>query len=164
MPSTSRAGSGKIVKKKTRTARKKAAPLEIGWREWAQFPALCDRRIQAKIDTGAKTSAIHAWRIKEVKVDGRDYVQFYLHPVQGKRRPAIFCSVPIHDRRYIKSSNGAGQRRIIILTVLKLGAREAEVELSLTNRDDMGFRLLVGRDALKKNVIVHPSRSFLLGR
>ncbi len=148
-----------------KTPRKKLSkPLAIGWREWAELPALCDRRIQAKIDTGAKTSAIHAFRIREAEIDGRPFVQFYLHPVQKKRRPEFFCTAPIHDRRLFRSSNGAEQMRIVIMAVLRLGEREHPVELSLTNRDDMEFRLLIGRDALRGNVIIHPARSFLLGR
>ncbi|HNR78402.1 MAG TPA: RimK/LysX family protein [Parvularculaceae bacterium] len=82
----------------------------------------------------------------------------------GRRRPEVCCVAPIHDRRSFKSSNGAEQERIVILTRLRLGSRLRQIELSLANRDDMGFRLLIGRDALGKNVIIHPARSFLLGR
>ncbi len=160
MPSTSEAGA----KAKAKRRKKKSAPLEIGWREWAELPALSDRRILAKMDTGAKTSAIHAYRIREVMRDGRLHAEFHIHPVQKKKRPEIFCSAPIHDRRLIRSSNGAIQERIVIVAVLRLGSREWPIDLSLANRDDMGFRLLIGRDALRKNVIIHPARSFLLGR
>lgn len=163
MRSTSRGGG--TAKKLLRLSRNKKAPrLEIGWREWVELPALCDRRILAKIDTGAKTSAIHAHRIRELVIDGRPHVEFYIHPVQKQRRPEVHCLAPIHDRRTIKSSNGAEQQRIVILAKLRLGKRERDIELSLANRDDMGFRLLLGRDALRKNVIIHPARSFLLGR
>jgi hypothetical protein len=147
-----------------RSAQKtKKAPLEIGWREWALLPSLCDAPILAKIDTGAKTSAIHAYRIREETNEGRAFVEFYLHPVQNKRWPEVFCVAPIHDRRIVRSSNGAEQERIVILSRLRLGKRAWPIELSLANRDDMGFRLLIGRDAMRKNVIIHPSRSFLLG-
>lgn len=151
------------AKRKTQPRTKRSA-LAIGWREWVEFPELCDRRIEAKIDTGAKTSAVHAYRIRELQIDGRDYVQFYLHPAKKREKPAIFCSVPIHDRRLIRSSNGVAQMRIIIQTVLRLGGRETTIELSLANRDDMGFRLLLGRDALGRNIVIHPARSFMLGR
>lgn len=147
-----------------RPRKKKSTLLEIGWREWAELPSLCERRILAKIDTGAKTSALHAYRIREIAVDGRPHVEFTIHPVQNKSRPAVRCRAPIHDRRTFKSSNGAAQERIVIVTELRLGRRKRTIELSLANRDDMGFRLLIGRDALRKNVIIHPSRSFLLGR
>lgn len=162
MPSISR-GGGK-AKQLLRLSKKKAAKLEIGWREWVELPDLCDRRILAKIDTGAKTSAIHAFRIREVTLNGRPHVEFYIHPVQKQRRPEIHCIAEIHDRRIVRSSNGAEQDRIVIRARLRLGGREREIDLSLTNRDDMGFRLLIGRDALRKNVIIHPARSFLLGR
>jgi len=162
MPSTSRAG-GK-AKQLLRLSKKKAARLEIGWREWVELPALCERRILAKIDTGAKTSAIHAHRVRELVINGRAHVEFYIHPVQKQRRSEVHCLAPIHDRRTIKSSNGAEQERIVIVTKLRLGGREREIELSLANRDDMGFRLLLGRDALRKNIVIHPARSFLLGR
>ena len=163
MPSTSRRGG--TAKKLLRLSRKKKiAKIEIGWREWVDLPALCDRRILAKIDTGAKSSAIHAHRIRELMVDGRPHVEFYIQPVQQQRRPEFHCLAPIQDRRKFKSSNGAEQERIVIVTRLRLGDRDREIELSLANRDDMGFRLLIGRDALRKNVIIHPARSFMLGR
>lgn len=147
-----------------RPPRKPLAPLEIGWREWVELPALCGRRIQAKIDTGAKTSAIHAYRIRELMLDGAPHVEFFIHPVQNRRRPEIRCLAPVHGRRLFKSSNGAEQERIVIVTELRLGGRKRSIELSLANRDDMGFRLLIGRDALRKNVVIHPARSFMLGR
>ncbi|MCB2096975.1 MAG: ATP-dependent zinc protease [Parvularculaceae bacterium] len=161
-----RSTSKRAGKKKAspRASKKKVAKLEIGWREWVALPQLCDRDILAKIDTGAKTSALHAHRIREVSVDGRPHVEFYIHPVQKRRRPEVYCVAPIHDRRSIKSSNGAEQERIVILARLRLGTRLRQIELSLANRDDMGFRLLIGRDALGKNVIIHPARSYLLGR
>ena len=163
MPSTSR-GGGKAKKLLRLSRKKKAARLEIGWREWVGLPGLCDRRILAKIDTGAKTSAIHVHRLRELTLDGRPHVEFYIHPVQKQRRPEFHCLAPVHARRVIKSSNGIGQERIVILARLTLGEREREIELSLANRDDMGFRLLLGRDALGKNVVIHPSRSYMLGR
>lgn len=139
-------------------------PLEIGWQEWARLPDFCKRRIKAKIDTGAKTSALHAFRLREMTVDGAAVAEFYLHPAQRKSAPEYFCRAPIVDRRLIRSSNGAGETRLIVRTRLKLGCRIWPIEISLTNRDDMGYRLLIGRDALKRSVLVRPSRSFLLGR
>lgn len=144
--------------------KKPKPPLEIGWREWARLPDLVDEPILAKIDTGAKTSAIHAYRVREVHRNGAAHAEFYLHPVQKLRRPEFFCSAPVHDRRVVRSSNGAEQKRIVILARLRLGKRVRTIELSLANRDDMGFRLLIGRDALGKNVVIHPARSYMLGR
>lgn len=156
MPSTSRA--------KKRPAQKRKPPLEIGWREWAELPSLCEVPILAKVDTGARTSAVHAFRISEIEKEGRAHAEFYLHPAQGEARPEFFCSAPIHDRRIFRSSNGAAQPRIVIVTLLRLGGRKWPIELSLASRDDMGFRLLIGRDALRTRAIIHPARSFLLGR
>jgi hypothetical protein len=159
MPSTSR--------KKVKSAKKtvtKAQPMEIGWREWVALPEFGVGRIKAKIDTGAKTSAIHAYRIQELEQDGASYAEFYLHPMQNRNKPEIFCIAPIVDKRLIKSSNGVAQERLIVRTTLEMGERSWEIDLSLTNRDDMGFRLLIGRDALRKNIVIRPGRSFLTGK
>ena len=138
--------------------------MEIGWREWAAFPEIGVERIKAKIDTGAKTCALHAHNIREFVRNGAPYAEFYVHPIQRKRAPAIKCRAPIVDKRRIKSSNGASQERVIIQTTLKLGLRSWPIEISLTNRDEMGFRFLIGRDALRLRAIIHPGKSFLLGK
>ena len=93
----------------------------------------------------------------------RDYASFTLHPEQKKRKPEIACEALIADRRRIRSSNGQVEERLIIQTLLTMGGRQWPISLSLTNRDEMGYRLLIGRDALRKNVIIHPGKSFLLG-
>ncbi|MGE0408931.1 MAG: ATP-dependent zinc protease [Amphiplicatus sp.] len=136
----------------------------IGWREWAAFPELGDFRIKAKIDTGAKTSALHAFRIRATRRDGLDFAEFYVHPVQKRRQPELFCAAPIIDKRGIRSSNGVLEQRFIIRTTLRLGERAWPIEVSLTNRDAMGFRLLLGRDAFRKRYVIDPRASFLLGR
>ncbi|MGF1543645.1 MAG: ATP-dependent zinc protease [Parvularculaceae bacterium] len=141
---------------------RKAPPLEIGWREWARLPDLGVDLIKAKIDTGAKTSAIHAYEIRKTERNGAPWVAFLLHPVQKRRRPEVACFAPIADIRSIRSSNGGLQERIVIRTTLAMGARSWAIDLSLTNRDEMGYRMLVGRDALKATVI-RPAKSFLLG-
>ncbi|MEO0880199.1 MAG: RimK/LysX family protein [Pseudomonadota bacterium] len=158
--------TSKSATSKSRASSRRTPPLEIGWREWAAFPELggAASRTKAKIDTGAKTSAIHAFRVKEVVRDGVPYAEFFLHPAQKRKKPEIFCSAPIADRRLIRSSNGSVQERLVINTVLSMGARAWRIDLSLANRDEMGFRLLIGRDALRKKVIIHPGKSFLLGR
>ncbi len=120
-------------------------------------------RINAKIDTGAKSSAIHAFRIKETTRDGAPHVEFFLHPEQKRKRPEVFCSAPILERRRIKSSNGAIEERILIETTFAMGGQAWPIALSLTNRDQMGFRLLIGRDALARRVLIHPGRKHLLG-
>lgn len=137
--------------------------MAVGWREWAALPDLGVNRIIAKIDTGAKTSAIHAFRLREFLQDGAPWVEFYLHPVRRRKTPEIHCIAPIADKRAIKSSNGASEERIVVNTRLRLGGRIWRIELSLTNRDAMGYRLLIGRDAIRKKAIIDPGASFLLG-
>lgn len=128
------------------------------------LPELCDARIKAKIDTGAKTSAVHAFRIEEIEKDGLPHVKFYLHPQQKRKKPEVSCVAPVLDKRTIRSSNGETQERYIIETVLVMGERQWKIALSLTNRDEMGFRLLIGRDALRRKVIIHPGKSYMLGK
>jgi hypothetical protein len=141
----------------------KRGPIIAGWREWAGLPTFTDHRIKAKLDTGAKISAVHAFRISEIEEDDGLYAEFHLHPAQKRRRPEVFCRAPVIDRRLIRSSNGAVQERLIVESVLRLGRRAWTIEISLANRDDMGFRLLLGRDALRRRVAIDPARSFVLG-
>lgn len=133
----------------------------IGWREWASLPEFSVKRINAKIDTGAGVSAIHAFNVNEASVKGRAFAEFILHPVQHRRQPELFCRAPIVDRRIIRSSNGQEEERFAIETPLKLGDRVWKIHLTLTNRDEMEFRLLIGRDALRDKFLVDPSASYL---
>lgn len=135
----------------------------IGWREWVALGDLGVDRIKAKIDTGARTSAIHAFNIREVEIDGVRHVEFYLHPVQRKRFPQIKCLAPVHDQRYVRSSSGEQRYRYIIRTHLRIGRRRRLIELSLAKRDIMGFRLLIGRSALPRGLLVDPNQSYLIG-
>ncbi len=134
----------------------------IGWREWVALSELGVDRIKAKIDTGARSSAIHAFGVREVERDGVAHVEFYLHPRQRQRHPQIKCCAPIFDQRYVRSSNGERQYRYIIRTTLRLGRRRRLIEISLAQRDQMGFRLLIGRNALPRGVLVDPNKSYLV--
>ena len=127
------------------------------------LPDLCDERINAKIDTGAKSSAIHAFRIREIDLDGVAGVEFFLHPVQRRRKPEVMCRAPILEKRVIRSSNGQEEERYVIATRMRLGPRFWKIDLTLTNRDAMGFRMLVGRDALRRKFLVDPGASYLTG-
>jgi hypothetical protein len=147
-----------------RASRPKAPPTLIGWREWAAFPDFGVGRIKAKIDTGAKTSAVHAFGVRTMEREGVLWAEFRLHPEQKRRRPEIRCAAPVVDRRRIRSSNGRVEERLVVRTVLALGGREWPIELSLANRDEMGFRLLLGRDAFRKDFVINPGKSFLLGK
>ena len=145
-------------------SRLKPEPLALGWREWVWLPELCPFPIKAKIDTGAKTSAIHAFGINVCETPDGRYVDFVLHPVQRRRLPECPCRARVQSERTIRSSNGARQTRAIIKTPIRIGGRAWPIELSLTNRDEMGFRVLLGRDAIRRGVIVHPGKSYLQGK
>jgi hypothetical protein len=142
---------------------KRKAPLRIGWCEWVSLPALGIPAIRAKIDTGARISAIHVWRLRETMIDGVPHAEFFLHPLEGMSRPEVRCLAPIAGRRIIKSSNGIGANRVIIRTRLRMGKRSWPIDLSLADRDQMGFRLLIGRDALGERALIHPAREHMLG-
>lgn len=136
----------------------------IGWREWIALPELGIERIKAKIDTGARTSAIHAFRVRKLDDTDAPRVEFYLHPVQRRRAPEIRCVARVVDERTIKSSNGGVETRYVIITPMRLGRDTWPIELTLTDRDQMGFRLLAGRAAIRGRCLVDPAASFLMGR
>lgn len=132
----------------------------IGWREWISLPSLLEQPVKAKIDTGARTSAIHAFKIRTFSLDGVDRVEFRLHPLQRLRTPVVRCEADIHDERIITSSNGQRDRRIVILVDVVLGEIRWPIELTLADRDQMGFRMLLGREALRGRFLVDPGRSY----
>lgn len=133
----------------------------IGWREWVGLPDLGVPSIKAKIDTGARTSALHAHNlVEEDRGDGL-WARFVVQPVQRRRFPAIACRARIVEHRRILSSNGQSERRPIIRTRLQIGPAVYEIELTLTNRDQMGFRMLIGRQALRRRFVVDPALSYL---
>lgn len=141
-----------------------AKRLLIGWREWALFPDLGLPPIRGKIDTGARSSALHALHIQEVRLEnGQRGVQFLVHPRQRLRTPEFQCRAPIHDRREVRSSNGQVETRYVLRTRLVMGPLERVIELTLTNRSAMGYRLLIGRQALRGAVLIDPAASHLLG-
>lgn len=134
----------------------------IGWREWVSLPKLKISRIKAKIDTGAKTSSIHAEDIEFLTVKGKDFVRFTLYPMQGNHLKKKRITSEVVDYRRVRSSNGLSELRPVILTDISMGRRTWLIEITLTNRDLMGFRLLLGREALKNRFIIYPGKSFLL--
>ena len=127
------------------------------------LPSLGIERITAKIDTGAKTSAIHAFDIRPSD-RGEDWLSFFIHPVQRRRRPIVKCEARCVDRRSITSSNGKTEERPVIATTLVIGGRSFSTEITLTNRDEMGFRMLIGRQSLNRRFIVDPALSFCCGQ
>ena len=132
-----------------------------GWREWVALPDLHIKRIKAKIDTGARTSALHAEKITPFTKDGAAYVRFVVHPLQRKKKPARTCVALVIDHRRIMDSGGRPEERYVVRTTLAVGQSRWPVELSLTNRDQLGFRMLIGRQALRRRYVVDPARSFV---
>jgi hypothetical protein len=138
-------------------------PLTIGWREWVSLPDLNVDAIKAKVDTGARTSALHAFRIEPFWREDEAWVRFELHPIQRSRAMKVMSEARVIGERSVRSSNGRVDRRYIIRTLLSLGDVTWPIELSLANRDEMGFRMLLGRTALRRRTVIEPGRSFLLG-
>jgi hypothetical protein len=139
----------------------KSKKKTIGWREWVRLPDLHVGRIKAKIDTGARTSALHAFKITPFTKDGAAYVRFIIHPLQRQRKPEVSCVALVIDHRGVTDSGGRVEQRYVIRTNLKIGTRRWPIELTLTNRDQMGFRMLIGRQALRRRYLVDTGRSFL---
>ena len=148
-----------MTKKLTRAP--KAAPKPtIGWREWVTFPQLGIDHIKAKIDTGARTSALHAWNIQPFERDGEQWVQFQLHPNQRDNRTVVSCAARVTDRREVRNTGGKQEMRYVITTGVTLGNVSWPIEVTLTNRDKMGFRLLLGRSAVKNRFLINAGSSY----
>jgi hypothetical protein len=140
--------------------RKRAA----GWREWVSLPSIGVGSIKAKLDTGARTSALHAFNIETYWSDGELWARFFVHPYQKNDAREIACDARIEDIRIVSNPGGRRQRRLVIRTDVRLGDETWPIDLSLTDRDEMGFRLLIGRTAMHGNLIVDPDHSYMLGK
>ena len=132
-----------------------------GWREWVQLPEIGVPWIKAKLDTGAQTSSIHAHDTEVFQRDGADWVRFRVRPWQRSSDDEVTVECPLHDRRRVRSSSGHVEERFVVRMRVVLVGREVEVEVTLSNRDQMGFRMLIGREALQQGFDVTSSRSFL---
>ncbi|MGA9853469.1 MAG: RimK/LysX family protein [Gammaproteobacteria bacterium] len=137
--------------------------IRVGWREWAALPELDIVRIKAKIDTGARTSALHAFALEPFNQDGRDMVRFSVHPLQRRSRPEIFCIARVVDERWVTDSGGHREQRLVIVTPVRIGAVSWPVELTLASRDTMRFRLLIGRSAMTDRLMIDPDASYVTG-
>lgn len=133
----------------------------IGWREWVTLPELGIPRLKAKIDTGARTSAIHAFKLEPYRKAGKRKIKFLIHPVQHDNKTIIECDSVVSDIRWVTDSGGHREKRYVIVTTLLLANFSHDIEVTLTNRDTMRFRMLIGRSGLKPYFIVNPARSFL---
>jgi len=136
----------------------------IGWREWVALPRLGVPAIKAKLDTGARSSAIHAFDVQPVWIDGREWVRFSVHPRQRNDSYVIPCLAPLIDRRWVSNPGGRRERRTVIAASVWIDDEEWPIDLSLTDRDEMGFRLLIGRSAMKGRLVIDPTRSYCAGR
>jgi len=142
----------------------KKTRMTIGWREWVSLPELGIEHIKAKIDTGARTSALHAFSVRTFTKQGIKMVRFRIHPYQRRKDVVVECIAPVLDKRWVTDSGGHREQRYVIESLVKLGELVWPIELTLTNRENMKFRMLLGRTAMKGRIRVNPGRSYLVGK
>jgi ribosomal protein S6--L-glutamate ligase len=138
-----------------------SARIILGWEEWVALPELGLPAIKAKVDTGARTSALHAFYVEPFGPARARKVRFGVHPVPRRNDIAVTCVARLVDRREVRSSNGEREQRYVIETPIRMGSREWTIEVSLANRDTMSYRMLLGRRAIPRDMLVDPSSSFL---
>ena len=133
--------------------------ITVGWREWLALPELGIDKIKAKVDTGARTSCIHAFRVEEFIQDEQVWVRFWVHPIQDDNDTEIQCQAEVIDQRTVTDSGGHQEQRYVIQTQLLIGGQQWPIEATLTNRDTMKFRMLLGRTAMAGRIVVDPELS-----
>lgn len=133
----------------------------IGWREWVTLPGLCETPIKAKVDTGARTSSLHAFDLTVKSRDGAPWAHFEIQPMQKSRKKRTSVSSRVRGYKNVRSSTGHSQRRPVIRTTVRIGQQEFPIDVTLTSRDEMGFRMLLGRAAVRSRFWVDPGRSYL---
>jgi ribosomal protein S6--L-glutamate ligase len=144
---------------------KKSSLNKIGWKEWFGLDCIGLPAIKGKIDTGAKTSSLHAFNIESFYIEDVEYVKFDIHPLQKNKKFAKSCIARVIDRRMVSDSSGKKEKRFVIKSNLFIGKNKIRIELTLANRDSMTFRMLLGRDAIKQaKMLVDPSKAFIQGK
>lgn len=133
----------------------------IGWREWVCLPALGIEKIKAKVDTGARTSALHAFSLQPFTENNMNKIRFDIHPLQHNTDHIITCVADVVDKRLVTDSGGHEEERYVIQTPITIAGQTWSIEITLTERENMLFRMLLGRSALRKHFIVNPARSFV---
>lgn len=136
----------------------------VGWREWVGLPDVGVEWLKAKVDTGAQTSSLHAFGMKEFTRGGSPWVRFEIHPWQRSSEDAVQVELPVHDRRRVRSSSGHAEKRVVALMDVRVLDQVIATEVTLTRRDAMGFRMLLGRELLAKGFLVDASGSYLGGK
>ena len=136
----------------------------IGWREYVSLPDLKIPAIKVKVDTGARSSSLHAFEMELFSLEGLDYVRFKIHPRQRNDTRVVEVETPVFDMRRVKSSSGESSVRPVIVTLVELLGVAWPIELTLANRDQMGFRMLLGREAIRGRMLVDPGKSFFGGK
>jgi hypothetical protein len=133
----------------------------IGWREWVNLPELGIDKIKAKVDTGARTSALHAFALRPFREGNKDRIYFDIHPVQHNTEVTATCVADIIDKRWVTDSGGHREERFVISTPITVGEMTWPIEITLTERDTMLFRMLLGRRAIRKRFMINPAKSFI---
>ena len=136
----------------------------IGWKEWIGLPDLGIPAVKAKIDTGARTSSLHVFNLEEFVANNRRMVRFGIHPLQRRKDILRYCEAPVLEKRRVKDSGGHIEKRYVIRTTAVMGAVSWPIDITLTNRDPMLFRMLLGRKAVENRFLLNPGRSYMTGR